>query len=689
MNADVGRQQTTRGLWLAPCENTSTLVMDVEGTDSKERGELHMNFERKSALFSLALSEVLIVNMWANDVGRYQASNYGLLKNVLDLHIQLFQTEGCRTLLLFILRDHSKKMTTAEKLTESLKNDMHNIWNDLVKPEKFQNTQVTDFFDLEFVVLPHKEYEEAEFLRRVEDLKVRFYDKSPSGILKAEYHKKVPADGFPAYASKIWETIMSNKEVDIPSHREMLASYRCEEISDEVYMEASAKLGEWKSTVSFGKLLQSFGENSERLLETTLEKYDIPASRYIPVIRDRKRNVLRSRLIADAQQIFSTQLENLTNISLADFKQSVKSFKALSSFVAAEKFKSVINETKTNITNNFTSVARDSCMPSANWSFEDSLESLASTLQEDTLTLRAATVTAMLEGFKEELNATFGVAISSFINESKDSIWETIQASYQTHMGDIKSTKLRACIEGLSATESEIAQWSTAIDKIGREIIREKIIDSLRFLQLRMVKRFESAFKFDENRVPRDWNEKLDITQLFMDARKKGEVLLDLFTYIKLDENYASDPEALILTPDRISEIKDQYESDIQPIFKDALEAQRRYSTYGGIPIWVFLVIGFLGFNEFVTVLTNPIYLFACLFGGVGYFILVKSGQQDAVGIVASAILGQVQAALGNVRGGAGGGGAVAHNSGSSSSSSSMPPRRASEMNFSSKPKED
>lgn len=65
---------------------------------------------------------------------------------------------------------------------------------------------------------------------------------------------------------------MSNKEVDIPSHREMLASYRCEEISDEVYMEASAKLGEWKSTVSFGKLLQSFGENSERLLETTLGK---------------------------------------------------------------------------------------------------------------------------------------------------------------------------------------------------------------------------------------------------------------------------------------------------------------------------------------------------------------------------------------------------------------------------------
>ena len=37
--------------------------MDVEGTDGRERGE-DQDFERKSALFSLASTEVLIVNMW-------------------------------------------------------------------------------------------------------------------------------------------------------------------------------------------------------------------------------------------------------------------------------------------------------------------------------------------------------------------------------------------------------------------------------------------------------------------------------------------------------------------------------------------------------------------------------------------------------------------------------------------------
>lgn len=57
------RQQTTKGIWMCPSAYSSTLVMDVEGTDGRERGE-DQDFERKSALFSLASTEVLIVNLW-------------------------------------------------------------------------------------------------------------------------------------------------------------------------------------------------------------------------------------------------------------------------------------------------------------------------------------------------------------------------------------------------------------------------------------------------------------------------------------------------------------------------------------------------------------------------------------------------------------------------------------------------
>ena len=65
------------------------LVMDVEGTDGRERGE-DQDFERKSALFALATSEVLIVNIWEHQVGLYQGANMGLLKTVFEVNMQLF-----------------------------------------------------------------------------------------------------------------------------------------------------------------------------------------------------------------------------------------------------------------------------------------------------------------------------------------------------------------------------------------------------------------------------------------------------------------------------------------------------------------------------------------------------------------------------------------------------------------------
>jgi len=56
------------------------------------------DFERKSALFSLASSEILIVNLWEHQVGLYQGANMGLLKTVFEVNLGLFgkkSTDGC------------------------------------------------------------------------------------------------------------------------------------------------------------------------------------------------------------------------------------------------------------------------------------------------------------------------------------------------------------------------------------------------------------------------------------------------------------------------------------------------------------------------------------------------------------------------------------------------------------------
>ena len=39
MNAKGGRGQTTKGIWMSKDSDRNILVMDVEGTDGRERGE--------------------------------------------------------------------------------------------------------------------------------------------------------------------------------------------------------------------------------------------------------------------------------------------------------------------------------------------------------------------------------------------------------------------------------------------------------------------------------------------------------------------------------------------------------------------------------------------------------------------------------------------------------------------------
>lgn len=92
---DSSRRQTTKGIWMSKNKKeggkmaNNILVMDVEGSDGRERGE-DQDFERKSALFALATSEVLILNMWEHQVGLYNGANMALLKMVFEVNLQLF-----------------------------------------------------------------------------------------------------------------------------------------------------------------------------------------------------------------------------------------------------------------------------------------------------------------------------------------------------------------------------------------------------------------------------------------------------------------------------------------------------------------------------------------------------------------------------------------------------------------------
>jgi protein SEY1 len=115
LDSNKGRMQTTKGIWMARNPEGSILVFDIEGTDSKERGEQRMTFEQTTSLFALAIADVLLINMWTTDIGRYGASNYGLLKVIFEVNLKLFGQSSAKKLL-FVLRDFDDRGNNFERI---------------------------------------------------------------------------------------------------------------------------------------------------------------------------------------------------------------------------------------------------------------------------------------------------------------------------------------------------------------------------------------------------------------------------------------------------------------------------------------------------------------------------------------------------------------------------------------------
>ena len=95
------------------------------------------------ALFSLAVSQILIVNTWMHDIGRFQGANYPLLRTVFEQNLRLFshtrEGDDKKTLLLFVIRDHTS-FTPLEALAKAIREDIAKIWGQIAKPEQFEES---------------------------------------------------------------------------------------------------------------------------------------------------------------------------------------------------------------------------------------------------------------------------------------------------------------------------------------------------------------------------------------------------------------------------------------------------------------------------------------------------------------------------------------------------------------------
>jgi protein SEY1 len=142
---------------------------------------------------------------------------------------------------------------------------------------------VESVFRLEFAFLPHKVLKSNEFVSTCSALSDRFHAMDENDIFGKDISAKiVPADGLTFYLRSIWDQIVSNKDIDLPSQQELLAQYRCAELSQSAFetfaknieVAKSEEMEEWLRIVSTEKnvSVETFSSVAHRYSQDVYEK---------------------------------------------------------------------------------------------------------------------------------------------------------------------------------------------------------------------------------------------------------------------------------------------------------------------------------------------------------------------------------------------------------------------------------
>ncbi|ODV58657.1 dynamin-like GTPase SEY1, partial [Ascoidea rubescens DSM 1968] len=717
MNQDK-RQQTTKGIWLAYAPNIAShtnkihndnvdlttllkvnnintnnnasttktptpipnshnntqniFVMDIEGTDGRERGE-DQDFERKAALFALATSEVLLINIWENQIGLYQGANLGLLKTVFEVNLSLFSNKNQKCLLLFVIRDFTAT-TTLDSLADSLIDSLNKIWSQLQRPKGTEDFQLNDFFDLRFFALPHKVFQPLQFTTEVSKLGDQFQNVSsyesqglPSlhtnnqSIFNKRYHRNIPLDGWTIYAENVWDQIESNKDLDLPTQQILVARFRCDEISNLAYQNFEKDFNQIFNDFD-GKILPSnfmpptnpsddftpINQIIDQLKEKYVKEYDLSASRYAQHVYDQKRIALINKIFLKLKEIYSLYLLQLRKLSIDLFFSNFQFLKK-----SKEKFNTAIQQSKQIALDYFTKNSKDCLLLDAEiFDYSLDLKELQTSIDESIKTQTAKELDNLINiKIIKRFTNIFNQQFLTLLLSPDLKTWNDSLSSFNSTLSNLllKFKSEDGSYDfglGLSDEESidtfkkiQRLAWESFDSIIHNQITEEKIVNLLR-------ERFEDKFRYDEENVPKLWSNALEVDQSYKVAKEYAFSILPILAIAKTDDGVEIIPDVSIYNQEISSDVESddeelnssknqrfahilsaEQQNSIKHKFKrqaDAMYVEAKRSTIQSItsiPYWIYIIIAILGYDEFMAIIKNPLYItLIIVLGAAAYF---------------------------------------------------------------------
>ena len=660
MDSTVRRGQTTKGIWIAADFKSKVLIIDCEGTDSKSRSEEDRGkFEHSSSLFALAMSDILIINMWTSDVGRYTASNYGVLKIVFEMNLKLFEQKTAKKIIIF-LRDFDSTRNRKDKIESLILDDIHKIWKEIKIPQKFEGKGPENFFSFEFITLPHLIFKKDDFEKDIINLRKRL-EKDDENYFFANLSsiKNVPADGLKQYVNQIWKDILNDKDLNIPSQREMLANYRCTEIKNKILLDHDKEI---KDLIKL-----SNEQNIENIKDICIDiknkictEYEKQGSNYDDKVYQNIYKILQEQISQKLHIAFINQTKRLIPLIQKFMREELQ--KSLNNIDDSnDNYMTIANNLKKKyLTQLLTKLNNKKAFDSWNVSEKEFSNLFEEIIEEQKKKALNKLKTSTIEKLRTLCEQLFNIELETYSKEKN--FWKNFNANYLNHFCS-KMFPLRVYLkENFSCENDEINEILGEIQEKIYNDTKKSIGKNMRDFSGKMVEQFKKKFLYEKNsnyQEQKNWEryEDLDIDIDFKNLRdeylpifdqlKYFELIKDILAEIKFDkyqdkmgleldecekivDKYLKTQKEknnfeILLKQGDILSLKKKFETGISDILEDVKRRKEGFKI--NMPYWFYGLLIIFGYDDVFRIMCSwyiiPIVIL------VGIYLGLKKMNKD------------------------------------------------------------
>ncbi|XP_070677383.1 protein ROOT HAIR DEFECTIVE 3 homolog 2-like isoform X3 [Malus domestica] len=578
---------------------------------------------------------------WCHDIGREQAANKPLLKTTFQVMMRLFSPR--KTTLLFVIRDKTK--TPFEYLEPVLREDIQKIWDGVPKPQAHKSTPLSEFFTVEVVALSSYEEKEEKFKEEVAQLRQRFFHSISPGGLAGDRRGVVPASGFSFSAQQIWKVIKENKDLDLPAHKVMVATVRCEEIANQKFKQLVHDEG-WlalQEAVETGPV-QGFGKRLGSILATYLSEYDMEAIYFDEGVRNSKRQLLESKALDFVYPAYSAMLGHLRSKALEDFQVRLEQ-----SLNKGEGFASSVRTCAQSSMLEFEKGCADAAIQQANWDASKAQEKLRRDIDAHASSVRSAKLAELNSNYEKKLSSSLSGPVEALLETGAKDTWALIRKLLNRET-EVAVSEFSTAVANFELDYKTVAKMKQHLKDYARNVVETKAREEAGKIMIHMKDRFAAVFNYDSDSMPRVWTGNEDIKSITKDARTASLKLLSTMAAIRLDEKPdnienvlvsslvdgtvtvsssqnrklgpSTDPLAsssweevsskdTLITPVQCKSLWRQFKAETEYSVTQAISAQEAHKRSNNWlpPPWAIMAMIVLGFNEFMMLLKNPLYL--------------------------------------------------------------------------------